>query len=132
MILSDMGMTLGRMGDQQGRYDMYTLAVDLLSNAGDRSSEASATTGRGEALHALGRHEEALVQHYRAEAIFRELGLAQRDLIDVLCNLGETLDILGRPAEALRSRVEAADLAASGVHLEQYVRAKLVTTGRRP
>jgi DNA-binding SARP family transcriptional activator/tetratricopeptide (TPR) repeat protein len=126
MALSNIGVAFGMMGEAEQKLAVLDRAVEVLGGTGDRYSEAVARVGRGEALYQLGRLEEALAQFRSAEVILKELGMAQLDLVEVLCGLGETLAALGRPEEARQSWQEAAALAATGVHLPDAIRARIV------
>jgi DNA-binding SARP family transcriptional activator len=126
MALCNIGFAFGETGESQQKLAILDRAIQVLRGTGDRYSEAVAGVGRGEALYQLGRLDEALAQFRSAEVMIRDLGLAQRDLVEALCGLGETLDALGRPGEASRNWQEAAALAATGLRLPDAVRARIM------
>ena len=125
MALSNIGFALGMTGEAEQKLAVLDRAVQVLGGTGDRYSEAVARVGRGEALYQLGCLDEALAQFRSAEVMLKDLGMAQLDLVEVLCGLGETLEALGRPDEARQSWQEAAALAATGVHLPDAIRARI-------
>ncbi|MFY1635204.1 tetratricopeptide repeat protein [Solwaraspora sp. WMMB335] len=76
---------------------------------GDRSREATAIDGVGEAYQDLGRSAEAADFHRQAAAVHRRLGDSWQAAV-ALHNLATALAATGREAEALSVRQEALTL----------------------
>jgi DNA-binding SARP family transcriptional activator/tetratricopeptide (TPR) repeat protein len=130
-VFSNIGRLYQKLGDSDRSLDAFSHGVDVLRRSGDRYSEAVTRIGLGATLHRTGRAEQALAEYRGAESTLRELGLAERDLIEALCGAGETLDALDRPAEADRTWAEA--LAAAEQWLPQDLRDRLAARApRRP
>jgi DNA-binding SARP family transcriptional activator/tetratricopeptide (TPR) repeat protein len=132
-VFSNIGRLYQKLGDSDRSLDAFSHGVDVLRRSGDRYSEAVTRIGLGATLHRTGRVEQALAEYRGAESTLRELGLAERDLIEALCGAGETLDALDRPAEAGQTWAEAAALAAGEQWLPQDLRDRLAARApRRP
>lgn len=102
-------------------------AAALQRRIGDRSREATALDGTGEAYRDLGQPDEAIGFHIQAAVVHRRLGDAWQ-LAIALDNLAAALGDAGRAAEALPHRREALALlpqfddvraAALGTRIEQ-------------
>lgn len=125
MVFSNIGRLYQKLGDSDRSLDAFSHGVDVLRRTGDRYSEAVTRIGLGATLQRTGRAEQALAEYRRAESALRELGLAERVLIEALCGAGEILDAQGRTAEAGQSWAEAAALAAAEPWLPQDLRERL-------
>jgi tetratricopeptide (TPR) repeat protein len=130
MVLDNIGQVLSAAGDVDGALDAQRRAVDVLSRTDHGFSQATARNALGETLFRLDRVEQALEQYRSAESMLRELGMAQRSLVEVLCGLGEALAALDRADQARASWVEAAALAETGVTLPEQVRVRIASLGQ--
>jgi DNA-binding SARP family transcriptional activator len=108
--LHNQSHTLFKLGDYETAAARGAEAVRLLRQHGDRVCEGLARTGLGMALHALGRQDEALVQHRLAVAIQSELGASHRQRTESLIQLTAMLADLGRPEEARQTWAQAMHL----------------------
>ncbi|MET7959354.1 tetratricopeptide repeat protein [Micromonospora zamorensis] len=84
-------------------------AATIQRQLGDRSREAMALDGAGEAYRELGQADEAIAFHLRAAAVHRQLG-DKWQLALTLDHLATTLTAAGRPEEAGRHWREAHNL----------------------
>ncbi|WP_406070336.1 ATP-binding protein [Micromonospora sp. NBC_01638] len=84
-------------------------AATIQRRLGDRSREAMALDGAGEACRELGQADEAIVFHLRAAAVHRQLG-DDWHLALTLDHLATALAAAGRPDEAGQHRREAHSL----------------------
>lgn len=86
-------------------------AATIQRQLGDRSREAMALDGAGEAYRVLGQADEAIAFHLRAAAVHRQLG-DKWQLALTLDHLAAALTAAGRPEDAGQHWREAHDLLA--------------------
>ncbi|WP_280722071.1 tetratricopeptide repeat protein [Kitasatospora sp. MAA4] len=87
----------------------YHRAAVLQRRLGDRSREALAWDGTGQAYLELGRAQEASDFHRRALAVHRELGDRWQHAV-ALCCLADALDASDAPSDVQQYRREALTL----------------------
>ncbi|MGA6165287.1 tetratricopeptide repeat protein [Amycolatopsis magusensis] len=78
-LYRDRGATAQAKGDQGGALRLYSAALDLATGTGNHTHRAHADRGVAQALHALGRHLEAISHWEAAEAEFAALEVPEAD-----------------------------------------------------
>ncbi|MFV2086248.1 tetratricopeptide repeat protein [Micromonospora sp. LOL_021] len=113
------------IGDPAAALDILHRAAALQRRIGDRSREATAIDGVGEAYQDLGRSAEAVDFHRQAAGVHRRLGDSWQAAV-ALHNLATALAATGREVEALPVRQDVLTLLsrfddARAVDLRQLI-----------
>ena len=72
--LNNLGLVLAESGEPERGVDQFEASLQLLSQLGDRHRQAAVHSNLADALHALGRRDEAIEHLKRSAAIFAEVG----------------------------------------------------------
>jgi len=108
--LGNMGMLLFRQKDYESALVNFERSLAMLEEAGQSSGVAACLNNIGMLHHQRDDHQKAYDCYVRSLGIYEELS-DRKGITNVLFNMSETLDRLGRKTEARESAERALELA---------------------